>query len=408
MKRNWTPGKGLVALLLLAALTPAGAQAAGWSGWARCELNIVGPGYENRETHTWEIRDVTGNTPAMWGTSQWSVSGRGGLDAGNPQSSATHARWSVNANALPGGRFGLITNGGVISIRPFHSQLGQSGGIAGYSQQIVNNSPRTPMTISATAYEWTFPSIEGAANSQTLSGSAPGVPAPGWGYMRASGSTMTAMCSWSLANGSVPASPPSVAPEPVPVPDAPPAPVRSPAEYAWRGSATCDVTVAANGYQDRQIQTWTLSGAAPTPHGGVYVHSATWQIRGDGSSRDMQGKRRVTTSWIANAQQSAKVALFLNPAEGTLNIQPGHPQPLRIRDGITGTQQVTIGSMAQPATPISFDAFELSIPAIKADTMQTRITGTSTPRFPTTVAPRAPADASVTSSCSWDFQRLKR
>src|SRR5262245_64224483 len=57
----------LVALSFLSLLAsrPSDAQAPGWTGWARCDLLIQGPGYVNRETHTWT---VNGLTPTTYGT----------------------------------------------------------------------------------------------------------------------------------------------------------------------------------------------------------------------------------------------------------------------------------------------------------------------------------------------------
>ena len=88
-----------VLTLFIALLSPLRAHAAGWSGWARCELNIVGPGYENRETHTWYVTDIMGNTPAMAGSGTWSVAGRGQLDQGNPAQTSQHAEWSINGSS---------------------------------------------------------------------------------------------------------------------------------------------------------------------------------------------------------------------------------------------------------------------------------------------------------------------
>jgi len=42
-------------VLALLAVLPAAAQGQNWSGWARCGLDLKGPGYHNWETHTWIV-----------------------------------------------------------------------------------------------------------------------------------------------------------------------------------------------------------------------------------------------------------------------------------------------------------------------------------------------------------------
>jgi len=210
-------------VLALPSLWSTTAQAAGWSGWARCELDIRGPGYENKETHTWIVSNVTGNTMATQGPGTWSAAGKGMLDVGNPQTSHNHSEWSVNGNSS-NGRFGVSVNNGVLTLRPYHSQLGTSSGISGYSVYTANNNTRAPTYYTATEYEWAFPVVQGPATNQTLIGSSSGVSAAGWGSQRLSGSTMNVSCQWTFANGSTPALPPPVAAVPIPVPGSPPPP----------------------------------------------------------------------------------------------------------------------------------------------------------------------------------------
>jgi hypothetical protein len=198
----------ILCLLSLPTPRPAAAQPVSWNGWARCALNIRGPGYVNTETHTWI---VSGATPTTDGSGTWSVVGSGRLDQGNPAQTSMHAEWTINANAVPGGRFRVVIDNNQLAIRVRHAQLRQSNGISGFVQQTISNKPRTPTPIASTQYEWSFPAVRGPATSQTLSGSTPAVPAlGGWGTMRASGSTMTASCSWSFANGATPSPPPAL------------------------------------------------------------------------------------------------------------------------------------------------------------------------------------------------------
>ena len=204
----------VAAALIVVALEPTSADAA-WSGWARCEIDVRGPGYSNRETHTWL---VTNASPAMPGSGSWSAVGSGTLNQGNPAQTSQHGEWSIGASVANGARYGVIVNPGTLEIRPLHAQLRQSNGINGYVQQTIGNSPRTPTTISATEYEWGFPLVRGPIGHPTLTGTSTDNPNIGWGTMQASGSAIIARCSWSLADGSVPPPPPPVMAPAPPVP----------------------------------------------------------------------------------------------------------------------------------------------------------------------------------------------
>src|SRR5687768_2583826 len=65
-----------------------------WAGWARCQVDVVGPGYSDRRTHTWTL---TGGAPRLEGAfrifpASWSVVGSGSIDRGQGGNTLT-ARW---------------------------------------------------------------------------------------------------------------------------------------------------------------------------------------------------------------------------------------------------------------------------------------------------------------------------
>lgn len=267
-----------MAVAPMLALRPATAEAAGWSGWARCDLDIRGPGYENKETHTWFVSDAVGNSAATHGTGRWNVSGRGQLRTSDGTTSM-RAEWDVNGTSISGGRFVAVIANGMVSIKPFHAQLRQQSGIVGYTQQTISGKPRSPTTWAATAYEWNFPIIRGPATSQTIVGFGPGTPAPGWGSMRVPGSTMTVSCNWSFANGSTPAPPPTVAVTAVPIPP------RTASERPWTRTAECDALPNATPLLPPMVTrigkfTGTLVGGQRTSSGGMYVHPVIWKVKG--------------------------------------------------------------------------------------------------------------------------------
>lgn len=251
-----------VAIALSAsALGPTHADAA-WSGWARCEIDIRGPGYTDNETHTWFVSNASPATP---GSGSWSAAGGGSLDQGNPAQTSQHGAWSIGANVANGARYGVIVNPGTLEIRPLHAQLRQSNGINGYVQQTIGNAPRTPTPISVTEYEWGFPLVRGPSGHPTLTGASTSSPKIGWGPMQASGSVVTARCSWSLADGNVPPPPPPVTAPPAPTPPGrQPAPTPQPVPAGATPADPC-----APGLQPRVTTqaTSTLRGAAPSKDG---------------------------------------------------------------------------------------------------------------------------------------------
>jgi hypothetical protein len=220
--KEWRLTPALCPLLLVAvsATEPAVAQTAAWSGWARCAITTRGPGYEQTDTHTWIITDVTGNTTATSGPGSWQVVGKGNLSQGNPAQTAMRAEWAINggSQANRGGQFALVPmTGGLVAIKPRHSQLRTSNGVVGYVQQTISNQARKPTPIAGTAWEWQFPAgVQGPATGRTITGSARNTHVIGWGYMQASGSTVTSSCEWSFAKQRTPTPPPAIPPTPVP------------------------------------------------------------------------------------------------------------------------------------------------------------------------------------------------
>src|SRR5688572_5866822 len=72
-----------------------------WAGWARCQITVQGPGYTDRQTHTWTIAEgaptVQGAFHVYAGT--WSVVGAGSLS--RTQGTQTlRAQWATNTPAV--------------------------------------------------------------------------------------------------------------------------------------------------------------------------------------------------------------------------------------------------------------------------------------------------------------------
>jgi hypothetical protein len=214
--RTRLAGLFVLAALVLPALRPVMAQ--GWSGWARCVINIGGAGYTNTETHTWMVSNATaaGNAPGNWtavGSGEYHV------DDGTTRMDVA---FSINPGSTvkSGGQFRALVQNGAVRIFPHHAQLSLTGAIQGYVMQTISGQQRAPTPLAGTQYEWGFPLVQGPATSTTLSGSSTGGNLPGWGTMRPAAAALSSSCNWQFALGSQPLPPPPVPASPVPQPPA--------------------------------------------------------------------------------------------------------------------------------------------------------------------------------------------
>jgi hypothetical protein len=216
----------IVAACGLIATQPASTQAPApaWAGWARCQIDVQGPGYVERQIHTWA---TTGGAPAVEGAfrvhpATWSVTGGGSLQRTQGTQTLV-AQWAING-ASAGAPLAVFVRAsdGRLLIQARHAQLRSAGAVAGYQQQIIDGKPQTPGQLSSEAFEWAFPLIDAPAADTSVSGSStPGVNGS-VGFMQPGGSRATAACAWTFGQGTAaPAPPPALASVPVPAPPAP-------------------------------------------------------------------------------------------------------------------------------------------------------------------------------------------
>jgi hypothetical protein len=156
----------LIAIAIsLATLNLAGAQQpapqGAWAGWARCQINVTGPGYTDQQTHTWAI---TGSSPAVEGAFRvypgtWSVVGGGSLHRTQGDQTLV-AQWATNAPTVsaPIAVFVRASDNRMF-IQARHAQLRGSQSIQGYQQLTIDGKPQTPGKIAAEAFEWSFPEV---------------------------------------------------------------------------------------------------------------------------------------------------------------------------------------------------------------------------------------------------------
>jgi hypothetical protein len=172
----------------------------------------------------------------------------------------------------------------------------------------------------------------------------------------------------------------------------------------WSGSASCTITVTGPGYQHSETQRWQVSGPTSVRGSFQFVPSR-WTDTGSGSSHVTQGDQTRDITWTVMAAVAGRFQFFVRASDKKLVIGQANAQ-LRVPNGITGTQQLTIGGVAQTPGPVGLEAFETQLPPIVARGTSRSVSGSMPP---TTVhgsfAPFQPAAAAVTKKCAWRFAK---
>lgn len=181
---------------------------------------------------------------------------------------------------------------------------------------------------------------------------------------------------------------------------------RAAAPPHWSGSASCTITVTGPGYQHSETQKWQVSGPMSVRGSFRFVPSR-WTDTGSGSSQVTQGDQTRDITWTVNAAAAGQFQFFVRASDGKLVVGQANAQ-LRVANGITGTQQVTIGGVAQTPGPVGLEAFETQLPPIVARGTSRSVSG-STPATPVhgSFAPFQPAAATVTKTCTWKFTKSR-
>jgi hypothetical protein len=214
----------LIATVDLAGRQQSASPRAPWAGWARCQVNVSGPGYSDQQTHTWMI---TGGTPTVEGAFRvyqgtWSVVGGGSLQRTQGRQTLM-AQWATNgpSRSAPIAVFVRASDTRMF-IQARHAQLRSAAAIQGYQQLIIDGKPQTPGKIAAEAFEWGFPEIAVSRPNPNANLIANGSSTPvvngGVGLMRPAGSQATASCTWQFSQGAAPAPPPALTAQPIPTP----------------------------------------------------------------------------------------------------------------------------------------------------------------------------------------------
>ncbi len=172
----------------------------------------------------------------------------------------------------------------------------------------------------------------------------------------------------------------------------------------WSGSASCTIAVSGPGYSHSETQRWHVSG--PTRVLGSFrLVPSRWTDTGSGSSQVTEGDQTRNITWAVKAAAAGKFRFFVRASDNKLVIGQANAQ-LRVPNGITGTQQLTIGGVAQTPGPVGLEAFETQLPPIVTAPTRRTVSGSTLPtRVSGSFAPFQPATASVTKTCSWRFAK---
>ncbi len=176
------------------------------------------------------------------------------------------------------------------------------------------------------------------------------------------------------------------------------------AQARWSGSATCTISVTGQGYQHSETQKWQISGPTSVRGSFQFVPSR-WTDTGSGSSHVTQGDQSRDITWTVKAAAPGKFQFVVRASDGKLLIGQANAQ-LRVQNGITGTQQVTIGGVEQTPGPVGLEAFETQLPPIVTSPTRVTVSGSMPPtRVAGSFGPFQPGAASATKSCSWRFTK---
>jgi hypothetical protein len=173
---------------------------------------------------------------------------------------------------------------------------------------------------------------------------------------------------------------------------------------AWSGAASCTIAVTGPGYQHSETQRWQVSG--PTSVRGAFrLVPSRWTDTGSGSSHVTQGDQTRDITWTVKAAAAGKFQFFVRASDNKLVIGQANSQ-LRVPNGITGMQQLTIGGVAQTPGAVGLEAFETQLPPIVAASTSRTVSGSMPPtKVVGSFGPFQPGAASVTKSCAWKFTK---
>ena len=93
-----------------------------------------------------------------------------------------------------------------------------------------------------------------------------------------------------------------------------------------------------------------------------------------------QGDQTRDITWTVKAAAAGQFQFVVRASDGKLVIGQANAQ-LRVPNGITGTQQITIGGVAQTPGPVGLEAFETQLPPIVTRRTSRIVSGSTPPTW---------------------------
>jgi len=174
------------------------------------------------------------------------------------------------------------------------------------------------------------------------------------------------------------------------------------AERPFKGTITCAVETRNTGYRDLQTHTWQLTGRIlSAPGATIQSHEANWSVTGSGDWQYSQGNQTLRAQWTTKAAASGPISFFVRASDNMLVVKSSHGQ-LRVHNGITGSQQVTIGGVPQTPKALGLEAFEWDFPIATVAPSANPISGrtSATGRGP---GPMQPGGSVGSAKCDWRY-----
>jgi hypothetical protein len=172
------------------------------------------------------------------------------------------------------------------------------------------------------------------------------------------------------------------------------------AQDTWSGQVQCQLAVQADGYAHQEIQTWTLTGGAPTQQGAMQIYPATWSVTGQGGAQRAQGSQVMAAQWSSNVpSMNAPIAIFVRASDNRLVIKLWHAQ-LSAFGATNSVRQV-----GSTQTNAAYTAYEWSFPAIDDVATSTNVSGTGTVQATGNSMPVPAANGNGLANCKWQFSK---
>lgn len=154
-------------------------------------------------------------------------------------------------------------------------------------------------------------------------------------------------------------------------------PIFGQAQANWSGQVQCQLTDQDQTYSRQELQTWLITGAAPTMQGAISVYPATWSVTGQGALQRAQGTQITNIQWTANVPpMQASIAIFVRGSDNRLIIKPWHSQQ-RMDNALNGMRQIVANGVAQQPTNFSKSVWEWQFPRIEDSPTNTNVTGST-------------------------------